>query len=328
MKESEENHVPGAFMKSGYDTNFNPNAVSFIPSPSISNDQISSKNTKENHVVGASQNSGYDKNLNPNARPFLPLPSLSNIKISSTKSDEDDEGSIHCVIHTKLQPMMAVSKIENKIESEESIRTFINEQLCKYGPMEVSDRRLSFESYLGYLCSKGGAEKLEKQSIETGVKWQNLGAGPRLRAEGVQTDISSFNVDADDPFVLQKKNELLAEKLHIVSDKLAVLQEKSKLEQRELSTQIAMALELKANEKKAQKDLRTTKECFDATFNKNLNLETELKEVKKNLEDEKKFSFNLQQKIRERDDTIFFLKLKCLKSDFYPADFASLTRFL
>ena len=69
MKESEENHVPGAFMKSGYDTNFNPNAVSFIPSPSISNDQICSKNNKENHVLGASQNSGYDQNLNPNARP-------------------------------------------------------------------------------------------------------------------------------------------------------------------------------------------------------------------------------------------------------------------
>ena len=358
------------------------------------------KETNENYDPGAFMNSGYDKNLNPNARSFNPVPSLSNVKISP------------------------------KNTVEESVKTYIYEQLGKHGPMKDSDIRLTkdlgteasklisdvngllhflksderFGSYSSYLCLKGDAEKakklkdeddkksqefkgstfktndlgatarkikeqfvkektpseiqengfglknvseepsllesIKKQSTETSLKRPTLGAGPSFRAEAVQTDVSSLNVDADDPYVLQQNNELLVEELQTVNDKLAVLQKKSKLEQREQSTQIAnlesekLVLDIKVQDledtikqrehlfkeaNKTQKELRKTKESFDASTKKNVNLERELKEVKKNLEDEQKVSFNLQQKvnkIREKDDTIRILKLKCLKSDF------------
>ena len=358
------------------------------------------KESNENYSPGAFMDSGYDKNLNPNARSFNPVPSFSNVKISS----------------------------RNTIE--ESVKTYIFEQLSKHGPMKDSDSRLTkdldskarqiisdgngllqflksderFGSYSNYLCLKGDAEKakklkdeddkskelkeststmngslgatarklkeqiekektpseikedgfglkivseepsllesIQRQSMETSSKRPTLGAGPSFRAEGVQTDVSSLNVDADDPYVLQQNNELLAEELQTVNDKLAVLQKKSKLEQREQSTQIAnleserLVLELKVQDlentikqrehlfkeaNKTQKELRSIKDSFDASSKKNVNLDRELKEVKKNLEDEQKVSFNLQQKvnkIREKDDTIRILKLKCLKSDF------------
>ena len=355
MKETKENYVLGAFLKSGYDKNLNPNAGSFIPAvPSLSNAQISSKNTKENYLPGAFLNSGYDTNLNPNAGSFIPaVLSLSNTQISSKTTKENyvpgaflnsgygNNNNINVNARSFIPlPGLSTEQISSKNSVEESIKAFMYEQLCKYGPMKDSDSRLSFESYSGYLCLKRDAEKAKKQSMETSLKWPNLEAFPIFRSEGVQTYFSGFDIDADDPCVLQQNNELLAEELQTVSEKLAVLQEKSKLKQREQSTQMAdlesenLVLEFKVHDlketikqteqilkeaKETQIDLRMTKASFDATYKKNVDLERELKEVKKNLEEEQKVSFNIQQKvnqIREKEDTIRFLKLECLKSDF------------
>ena len=352
------------------------------------------KKTHENYNPGAGSfiNSAIDRNLNPNAKSFNPVLALS------------------------------------KTTVEESVKTYVYDQLSKYGPMKDSDIRLTkdlgtearqviidgsgllpllksderFGSYSSYLCLKGDAEKakklkdeddkkmqelksstsqingslgdtarklkeqlvkektpseikengfglqnvseepslLERIKKDASVKLPTLGAGPNFRTEGVQTDVSSINVDADDPYVLQQSNELLAAELQTVTDKLVNLQNKSKLDRREQSDTIArlesekLVMELKVQDlqetinrreqtfkeaAKTQKELRTTKESYEASHRKNVSLDKDLKKVKKDLENEQLVSFHLRQKvdkIREKDDTIKILKLKCLKSDF------------
>ena len=361
------------------------------------------KKTHENYNPSAF----IHPNLNPNAKTFNPIP-------------------VSSVLKTPLL----------KTTVEESIKTFVYDQLNRFGPMKDSDSRLTkdlstdamntiydgiglikllksderFGSYDNYLCLKGDAEKAKKLKDEEDKKMQNsmssktpmneslgdtarklkeqlekkktslesnkakeikgkgfglqevseepsllesikkqmeagamrpsLGAGPCYRTEGVQTDVSSIELDTDDPFMLQQNNELLAGELQTVNDKLVILQNKSKLEQRDLSTQIAnlesekLVLELKVQDLeekiksreqafkeaiKTQKDLKVAKENFEASHKKTVSLEREMKDLKKKLETEQKLSFTLGQKVSklpEKEDTIKTLKLKCLKSDY------------
>ena len=66
-------------------------------------------------------------------------------------------------------------------------------------------------------------------------------------------------------------------------------------------------------------ELRASKENFEASHEKTVSFEKELKEVKKKLEEEQKSNFILGQKVmklQEKEDTIKTLQLKCLKSDY------------
>ena len=259
MKKTNENYDPGAFMNSGYDKNLNPNATSFNPVPSLSNVKISPKNTVgesvktyiyeqlSKHGPMKDSDTKLTKDLGTEASKII---SDGNGLFHFLKSDERF-GSYSSYLCLKGDAEKAKKlKDEDDKKSQEVIGSTskmnyslgatarkLKEQIVKEKtPSEIQENGFGLKNVSE---EPSLLESIKKQSMETSSKRLTLGAGPSFRAEGVQTDVSSLNVDADDPYVLQQNNELLAEELQTVTDKLAVLQKKSKLEQRQQSTQIA-----------------------------------------------------------------------------------------
>jgi len=180
-----------------------------------------------------------------------------------------------------------------------------------------------------------------KQKAEISNNFLARSLAPTVQTEGVQTDISTIDLDEhDDPISLKETKNLLMIELQDEKDKVSKIQNEKKLEIRELTDKNASLMEKNAelvgeNEdlkeiiqkrdavfrdvNRTAKELKVTKDGFDAEKKKSEKLEAELRELKRTLQNEQKVTFTQQrqlQKMTEKDNTIKTLMLKCLKLDY------------
>ena len=186
-------------------------------------------------------------------------------------------------------------------------------------------------------------EKIKKQTQDaTNELLPNLrSAVPSYRTEGVQTDVSSIDLDEeDDVFILKQTNTAMMEELQESKDKLFKIQNERKLENREMVDKLATvtennaklvaeAEELKETIQKREgvfkdaaktvKELKATRDNYENEHKKNVRVEKELRSVKQQLENEQKVTYqqNIKlQQLADKDRAIKTLQLKCLKTDY------------
>ena len=195
-------------------------------------------------------------------------------------------------------------------------------------------------------------EKIKKQTQDaTNELLPSLrSAVPSYRTEGVQTDVSSVDLDEeDDVFILKQTNTAMMEELQENKDKLFKIQNERKLENREFQDKYATMTENNArlvaevedlketiqrrdgvfkDATKTVKDLKATRDNYENEHKKNVRLEKELRAVKQQLENEQKVTYQQNIKLQQQADkerAIKTLQLKCLKVD-YEAKKAILSR--
>ena len=162
----------------------------------------------------------------------------------------------------------------------------------------------------------------EKAEASNNVLARTL--APTVKTEGVQTDVSTIDLDEhDDPISLKETKNLLMLELQDEKDKLSKIQNEKKLEIRELTDKNANLMEKNAkligeNEdlketiqkrdsvfkeaNKTLKELKVAKDGFDSERKKNEKLEAELRQVKRTLENEQKLTFTQQRQLQKMTD--------------------------
>ena len=351
LKKTHENYDPGAgsYTNSASERNLNPNARSFNPVTSRINvgESIKTFVYEQLSKLGPMKDTDIrlTKDLGADAKQII---NDGNGLLQLLKSDErfGSYSNYLCLKGDAEKAKKLKDEDDKKLQEAKNSAPQTNGNLGdtarKLKELLVKEKTPPEVRENGFGLKNVSEEPslLERINKDACVKPPTVGAGQSFRTEGVQTDVSSINVDTDDPYVLQQQNDLLSDELVTANDKLAKLQNKAKLENREQSDQIAtlesekLVLELKNKDleeaiklreqtfkdaTKTQKELRTTKESLEAAHKKNAKLEKDLAKEKKEKEKELQVSFLLKQqvdKIQGKDDTIKTLKLKCLKSDF------------
>jgi len=163
-----------------------------------------------------------------------------------------------------------------------------------------------------------------------------------IRTFGVQTDVSSLDLDElDDPIVLKQTNSVLLSELQESKDKLYQVQNQRKVETKEMNDQVK-ALTQEKNKIKAdnnnlnetiqkmnksyrestrkEEELKRTREALESEQHKNGLLQTNLDNTKLKLENEQRLSFQLQSQLqsqREQETSMIkSLKLRFLKTEY------------
>ena len=374
MKKSHENSdstACGQGLKSFDNPNLNPNAKSFSPNSKYDSKNILSKDATEENIRD---------NVFQQLRKNGPMKEsdkrlTSDLRIEATKLIQESKGLIQLLkADERFGSYANYLCLKGDAEKAKKLKDQDDRMMMDGGSNKSSDLGDTARKLKEQLLRESSTESKKKGNADNGfglaeasnnpsildtIKRQTneakdllptLRSGPTFRTEGVQTDVSSVEMDeVDDPFMLQQTNQAMAEELQDVRDKLFRIQNESKLEARGLAEKVASLTdekaamnihisELKATMQnrdqvfreatKTQRDLRTARDNYDNEHKKVQKLEAEMREFKRKLEAEQKvsYTYSLQvQKIGEKDNMINNLRLKCLKAD-YDAKKAILTQ--
>eukprot|EP00090_Calanus_glacialis_P031446 TRINITY_DN5190_c0_g1_i2.p1 TRINITY_DN5190_c0_g1~~TRINITY_DN5190_c0_g1_i2.p1 ORF type:complete len:1519 (-),score=592.62 TRINITY_DN5190_c0_g1_i2:152-4708(-) len=217
----------------------------------------------------------------------------------------------------------------------------IREQLEKEKDPEIKE---AFEGF-GLAKAAQGASILDsiKKNADIGSKGPNPESRVRNNRDlGVQTDVSSLDLDElDDPIILKQNNAALLAELQESQDKLYKIQNEKKVESKEMMDRVRALSDDKNKMKsdnnnlnetiqkmnktyrdatKKEEELRRIKDTLESEQQKSGTMKADLNNTKLKLENEQRLSFQLQSQLqssRDQDMTaVKSLKLRCLKTEF------------
>jgi len=242
----------------------------------------------------------------------------------------------------KDQDIKITANVERKPANLGDMARKIREQLEKD---KENVPETSFNTF-GLLKASKEASILDtiKKDADAGAKGPPIAEirALSIRTLGVQTDVSSLDLDElDDPIVLKQSNSVLLSELQESKDKLYQVQNQRKVETKEMNDQVKALIQEKNKVKsdnnnlnetiqkmnksyrdsvRKEEELKRVKESLESEQHKNGLIQTNLNNTKLKLENEQRLSFQLQSQLQSQREQemsmIKTLKLRFLKTEF------------
>ena len=330
------------------DNYLNPNATAFNPStveklsPSIIGESIKTfvYQTLKSDGPLKENNKKFTSELGPEAMTLI----MENRGLINFLKPDERFGSYGDYICLKGDAEQA-KKLKDKEDAEEKQ----NNKSSRYNSLSnmAHEIREQFQHHpsLGLEEAAQGTSILDtirKNCEKVNIRQSGDTDFKRSRDSGVQTDVSSLDLDeVDDPILLKQTNSVLLTDLQETKDKLYKIQNERKVESKETQDKLKVMNEEKYRLKidnnnlnetiqkmnkthreasRKEDELRKLKDAMDAETHKSSLMKVELENTKLKLENEQRLTFQLQSELQnsrgQESAVIKTLKLKCLKTDF------------